>query len=1072
MPLDLSALTVQKQITAIYIGYYDRAPDPFGLAFWENVMESGSGFSLADVATDYAGQDETLAAYPFFEAPTSDGAAGFITELYMNLFNRAPDQEGLEFWAGVLESAVAGEGSVSIGEIILAIIEGAQDTDEGNDRTTILNKIAVAEYWTNTADQNGLNEADSYPNDDAAQASAKSIIEAVTDDETTVQAAEAEIADFFLAATYNLTTGVDAGDQFSGDIADDVFNAPIGLGIDGLVGVQTLQSTDVIDGNDGSDTLNAELNGTGANGNPTITGVEKYYLTSFAAPLGFNSGFLDLSRSTGYEELWNLNSRVDLGLFNVQEQAAVGMENVLGGTNYTVQYDADLSVSNQVVAALSVGTEASGTATVRINGAEIDSMTLFARSSDLRIATDNDVSGVLSVNVTDGNNINLNNQADQIAELQIAGDGLLELGSDSKFSQLEALDATGYVNDLDLDVSGSDTLVSASTGEGDDRLIFNGAAANGALTVEMAGGTDALVVSGPVDEEDISDLDFSGGVTGVEVLGFQDRASLGDDAVLDLDGISDALETVRFYQGLDGNYHELAIAGSPVSDLRILSTTINNLDLDTGNVENLSIETTSGELDIDELVGDALQTLTLNMTGDAGVSDPRLYLDVDGENANLNALTTIIVNVNGEGVINEADVEIDDEDADSEGLQSLANVIVTSDDDVELEMEGADSAIDAAKTAVAAAKTELENFAFDATTGGDPLGDRVDGDAANRNGLTTLIENSVNLTLEQKDALIALIPAVTGRPPSFNQQSEFDTFLTAARSYLDGTVASIAPEGDGFEALEIVKVEAGRDADVDLDDLYGAFDLQVSAGDDANVDLADTGAVSASVSVGSTFEYIIDAITGDVIGVKLDDTLNLADVSASGGTHGSEEYGNEDLVTMTVSGAAARVVLEDGLSSFTTLDLTDVANAFNVDAADAIFAPDDGGYVSYLVGSTASEFGGFLDGGDSLIAMADARESVTFTEEQFGTIVLENFISGADPQVGDRIDVSDLGYTNNGQLLFETGTYDKASGDFTVDAGNDLRISDVDGGPAMDGEIILIGIDNPDDLATYNIIYA
>jgi hypothetical protein len=68
--------------------------------------------------------------------------------------------------------------------------------------------------------------------------------------------------------------------------------------------------------------------------------------------------------------------------------------------------------------------------------------------------------------------------------------------------------------------------------------------------------------------------------------------------------------------------------------------------------------------------------------------------------------------------------------------------------------------------------------------------------------------------------------------------------------------------------------------------------------------------------------------------------------------------------------------------------------------------------------------------------------------------------------------VSDLGYTNNGQLLFETGTYDKASGDFTVDAGNDLRISDVDGGPAMDGEIILIGIDNPDDLATYNIIYA
>jgi hypothetical protein len=1090
---------------------------------------------------------------------------------------------------------------------------------------------------------------------------AQSRIEAVTDDVTTVQAAEAEIADFFLAATYNLTTGVDAGDQFSGDIADDVFNAPIGLGIDGLVGVQTLQGSDVLDGGAGMDVLNVEVNGTGANGNPAISDIEVYNITSFDALLG-GSGSLDLSRATGYEQLWNRGSDVDLELDNVSEQAVIGLDAVRGGTSYTVGYEADLEVSDQVVVAQSVGTPATGAATVNINGTAVGSLALLASGSRINVAADQDVSGTVSFNVIDDNIIDVDANVSAAPNLSIAGEGALDLMSDSDFAGLQNLESVDYAEGLVLNASGSAVLETVTTGAGDDVITIDTVVADGDLVVDLGEGFDILEINGADDQTDISAIDFSAGVVGVENLAFGDRAILSGDAVLDLDGVSDELETVWFFDGLVGGTEQLALINVPVEDLRIDATIVDYLALDTGNVVNLEINTSDGRLDIDPLTGDALETLVLNQNGDDVYE---LFLNIDGGVDNLNALTSIEANANGdEGDEDGTTAEVyiyDDGGSLTDGLQSLSNVAVTSDDLVFLELIGAASGIIAAEAAVDDAESDLlaaqgelttaETNLFSAETArdnrlvdqglalsdlndaqgvfdvaqdevDDEIGDvaaaqgvlddaeddvsdaqdaldaaqgaldaaqaKVDGfnaylaafdydvdtsffgqavaSAANREALESYILANNDLSTAQTNALIALIPG-GGLPPSFNSQGEFDDFLdeadsflttdydivglTAARDAADDTLdlaqdardaaqdsldiqegqlddaesardvaqddlddaqdafdsavdavsaasdaladaeddladaeadvataqaalataqanlAAATPEGTGFEALQTVSVEAGTIAQTFIEDAYGAFDLQVNAGVSTDIFLIDTGVVNASVSAGSTFDYIIDAVTGDVTGVNLGATLGLADVSAVGGT-----YGNQDLVTMTVSGAAALVVLEDGLSSFTTLDLTDVANAFNVDAADAIFAPDDGGYVSYLVGSTASEFGGFLDGGDSLIAMADARESVTFTEEQFGTIVLENFISGADPQVGDRIDVSDLGYTNNGQLLFETGTYDKASGDFTVDAGNDLRISDVDGGPAMDGEIILIGIDNPDDLATYNIIYA
>src|SRR6056297_806351 len=285
MTLDLSSLTSGEQIAAIYIGYFDRAGEPYGSDFWESILERDNNFDLAAIASDFGTQDETREAHQFFENPTADEASAFLGELYLNLFNREIDQAGLDFWTPILTGVMDGETFDStgdgnddlteVGDIILAIIQGAQDVDGGvQDRTTILNKIDVATEWTNTAKAAGLEEVAFDDLDQETQDSAKSITEAVTADETTVDAAkttlETVFPDVFEGQTFTLTTGVD---DLTGTANNDAFSAT----------GATLQSGDELDGGAGTDTLSIkDITGASESGlaGATISNVENLSVTA------------------------------------------------------------------------------------------------------------------------------------------------------------------------------------------------------------------------------------------------------------------------------------------------------------------------------------------------------------------------------------------------------------------------------------------------------------------------------------------------------------------------------------------------------------------------------------------------------------------------------------------------------------------------------------------------------------------------------------------------------------------------------------------------------------------------
>ena len=128
----------------LYIAYFNRAPDAVGLNFWGTAFANGTSFE--EIASLFAGQDETLSSYP---PGTSNDA--FAEAVYNNVLGRTPDQEGFEFWVGQLNDE-----SVSRTQFILEVLRGVQA--DSADRSYLDAKVDVGAYF---AVHKGMSDVDS-----------------------------------------------------------------------------------------------------------------------------------------------------------------------------------------------------------------------------------------------------------------------------------------------------------------------------------------------------------------------------------------------------------------------------------------------------------------------------------------------------------------------------------------------------------------------------------------------------------------------------------------------------------------------------------------------------------------------------------------------------------------------------------------------------------------------------------------------------------------------------------------------------------------------------------------------
>lgn len=154
-------IPTKDSVTQLYVATFNRAPDTGGLDYWLN----DSGLQLEGIASSFFDQPETQTKYP-----ANSTNEEFVIAVYNNLFNREPEQAGLDYWVAELDS-----GRIGKSVFILAVINGAQNTVLGNDATILDNKTIVGLAYADA----GLDDVD-----DATE-----IMSGITDDYATVIAA-------------------------------------------------------------------------------------------------------------------------------------------------------------------------------------------------------------------------------------------------------------------------------------------------------------------------------------------------------------------------------------------------------------------------------------------------------------------------------------------------------------------------------------------------------------------------------------------------------------------------------------------------------------------------------------------------------------------------------------------------------------------------------------------------------------------------------------------------------------------------------------------------------------------
>ncbi len=102
-------------IASLYLATFNRFPDIDGLVYWEN-----TSLDIEEIAQSFFDQRETQLAYP-----SRDTSVLFVEKVYQNFLQRLPDDSGLVYWEGELDS-----NRIARGAFILAIIQGAQSSDK------------------------------------------------------------------------------------------------------------------------------------------------------------------------------------------------------------------------------------------------------------------------------------------------------------------------------------------------------------------------------------------------------------------------------------------------------------------------------------------------------------------------------------------------------------------------------------------------------------------------------------------------------------------------------------------------------------------------------------------------------------------------------------------------------------------------------------------------------------------------------------------------------------------------------------------------------------------------------
>jgi len=390
-----------EAIQKLYVAFFNRPADYYGLEYWDGVVTRANG-STAAVAAEFAKSKEYTDTFAGMDT------RNVINTVYKNLFGRSADEAGLNYWYGEVQA-----GRVTIANAVTSIAAGAQNAD----KIAYASKVTAATSFTNALDT--TDERLGYAGE-KANAVAKQFIADVKDEATLATAINPANLDATVnssigagqtAQTYQLTKGLD---NVVGTAGNDVIVGSI----DNTVGTElnTLSSIDLINGGAGVDTLKI-AHAAGSLTLGSLTNIEIVEITS-AATAGVT---VDSRGVTGVTDLNIVRAAGDIDAdaaasTNVGvslKDVAANTIDIDGGKNVNVALtdaQSDINVGLATAATGAVTISATGAASVNnqnvvlgdiaVTGGATISVTQKATVNGAAIVADGTAEDVVQGNVT------------------------------------------------------------------------------------------------------------------------------------------------------------------------------------------------------------------------------------------------------------------------------------------------------------------------------------------------------------------------------------------------------------------------------------------------------------------------------------------------------------------------------------------------------------------------------------------------------------------------------------------------------------------------------------------------
>ncbi|MBC7453572.1 MAG: DUF4214 domain-containing protein [Massilia sp.] len=129
---------IKDQVQEMYIAFFGRAADHNGLEYWSKLFGGAPSDNVQNMIASAFGQ-----AHEYQALFAGKNEAQVVATVYENLFGRAGESAGIEYWSALLQ-----KGAIAVHNVVKAISEGAR----GSDLYAFDAKVKVAVAITNAMD--------------------------------------------------------------------------------------------------------------------------------------------------------------------------------------------------------------------------------------------------------------------------------------------------------------------------------------------------------------------------------------------------------------------------------------------------------------------------------------------------------------------------------------------------------------------------------------------------------------------------------------------------------------------------------------------------------------------------------------------------------------------------------------------------------------------------------------------------------------------------------------------------------------------------------------------------------